>query len=165
MTSHCRRPLMHRETQNINKSLLSLGDVIHAALEQQQQPAHAVTKHIPYRNSKLTFFLQDSLGGNSKTLMIVQASPNASDVEETLSTLTFGQRVSKVKLKCAGATVLPSDTNENRVPTTLPTTMSAPVVCAPAAAAAAAASSSSSSILPPALSTRSSTLGSRRRVR
>jgi hypothetical protein len=101
------------ETQNINKSLLSLGDVIHAALEQQQQPSTAITKHIPYRNSKLTYLLQDSLGGNSKTLMIVQASPNGSDVEETLSTLAFGQRVSQVKLKPASASAATSTSNES----------------------------------------------------
>ena len=52
------------QATNINKSLSSLGDVIHALGEKQ--------KHVPFRNSKLTHFLQDSLGGAAKTLMVVQ---------------------------------------------------------------------------------------------
>jgi len=56
-----------REAQNINKSLSALGDVIGAL--------HGNSKHIPFRNSKLTYLLQDSLSGQFKTLMLMQASP------------------------------------------------------------------------------------------
>ena len=79
-----------KEAQNINKSLSSLGDVIHALKNK-----HA---HVPYRNSKLTFLLQDSLGGDSKTLMVVQVSPALKNVSETLCSLNFAQRVRMVEL-------------------------------------------------------------------
>lgn len=79
-----------REAQHINKSLSALGDVFMALLAKQS--------HVPYRNSKLTFLLQDSLGGDSKTLMFVNVSPAAADEAETLSSLMFAQRVAKVEL-------------------------------------------------------------------
>ena len=50
------------------------------------------SSHIPYRDSRLTHYLKDSIGGNAKTLMIIQVSSNPYDHCETLSTLTFGQR-------------------------------------------------------------------------
>ncbi len=68
-----------KEAQNINKSLSALGDVI--------QAAGAKAAHIPYRNSKLTHLLQDSLGSSAKTLMIVQSSPLSKDVSESLCSL------------------------------------------------------------------------------
>lgn len=60
-----------REAQHINKSLSALGDVI-AALRSRQG-------HVPFRNSKLTYLLQDSLSGDSKTLMVVQVRPRAGE--------------------------------------------------------------------------------------
>lgn len=74
-----------KEAQNINKSLSALGDVMNALFSSQ--------KHIPFRNSKLTYLLQDSLSGGSKVLMIMQASPSAADLGETLCTLRFAERV------------------------------------------------------------------------
>ena len=65
-----------KEAQSINKSLSALGDVIQSLAQK--------TAHIPYRNSKLTHLLQDSLGGDSKTLMMVQVSPAAIDLGEHL---------------------------------------------------------------------------------
>lgn len=76
-----------KETQNINKSLSCLGDVI-GALGQGKEGAH-----IPYRNSKLTYLLQYSLGGNSKTLMFVMASPLEAHLSETLTSLKFATKV------------------------------------------------------------------------
>ncbi|RHN49285.1 putative minus-end-directed kinesin ATPase [Medicago truncatula] len=74
-----------KESQFINKSLSSLGDVI-AALASK-------SAHIPYRNSKLTHILQSSLGGDCKTLMFVQISPSSVDLTETLCSLNFATRV------------------------------------------------------------------------
>ncbi|OJJ59068.1 hypothetical protein ASPSYDRAFT_45502 [Aspergillus sydowii CBS 593.65] len=76
-----------RETQNINRSLSCLGDVI-AALGQGKEGGH-----IPYRNSKLTYLLQFSLGGNSKTLMFVMVSPLQAHLSETLTSLKFATKV------------------------------------------------------------------------
>ncbi|PAN21910.1 hypothetical protein PAHAL_3G499200 [Panicum hallii] len=79
-----------KEAQNINKSLSALGDVISALATR--------TPHIPFRNSKLTHLLQDSLSGDSKTLMFVQISPNENDVGETLCSLNFASRVRGIEL-------------------------------------------------------------------
>src|SRR5690606_27667446 len=76
-----------KETQSINKSLACLGDVI-AALGNGKDG-----NHIPYRNSKLTYLLQYSLGGNSKTLMFVMVSPLQAHLADTLTSLTFVTKV------------------------------------------------------------------------
>jgi hypothetical protein len=85
-----------REAQNINKSLSALGDVVHALIDLKKNGANS--GHVPYRNSKLTMLLRDSLSGNSKTVMILQVSPAQSDVGETLNSLSFGQRVRTVQM-------------------------------------------------------------------
>jgi len=80
-----------KEAQNINRSLSCLGMVINCLT--------AGKTHIPYRDSKLTRLLSDSLGGNSKTCIIVTASPCIYNVEETISTMRFGQNCKRVKNK------------------------------------------------------------------
>lgn len=76
-----------KETQNINRSLSCLGDVI-GALGSGKEGSH-----VPYRNSKLTYLLQYSLGGNSKTLMFVMISPLQPHLHETLTSLKFATKV------------------------------------------------------------------------
>ncbi|KFY64332.1 hypothetical protein V497_01747 [Pseudogymnoascus sp. VKM F-4516 (FW-969)] len=87
-----------KETQNINKSLSCLGDVI-GALGQGKEGGH-----IPYRNSKLTYLLQYSLGGNSKTLMFVMISPLEAHVKETLTSLKFATKVHNTHIGTAKKT-------------------------------------------------------------
>eukprot|EP00276_Gloeochaete_wittrockiana_P008853 CAMPEP_0184658688 /NCGR_PEP_ID=MMETSP0308-20130426/26510_1 /TAXON_ID=38269 /ORGANISM="Gloeochaete witrockiana, Strain SAG 46.84" /LENGTH=870 /DNA_ID=CAMNT_0027097865 /DNA_START=48 /DNA_END=2660 /DNA_ORIENTATION=+ len=79
-----------KEAQSINKSLSALGNVI-ASLAQKNA-------HVPYRDSKLTMVLQDSLAGDSKTLMFVQLRPSELHVSETVCSLNFAQRVRSVEL-------------------------------------------------------------------
>ncbi|KAI4956147.1 hypothetical protein J4E91_000357 [Alternaria rosae] len=76
-----------KETQNINKSLSCLGDVINALGSAKEGT------HVPYRNSKLTYLLQYSLGGNSKTLMFVMVSPLQAHLQETITSLKFATKV------------------------------------------------------------------------
>jgi kinesin family member 5 len=78
------------EAQTINKSLSSLGNVIYALTEKGRE-------HIPYRDSKLTYLLEDSLGGNAKTILIATASPSSLCYSETISTLKFAKRVKEIK--------------------------------------------------------------------
>ncbi|XP_070197100.1 chromosome-associated kinesin KIF4-like isoform X2 [Littorina saxatilis] len=83
-----------KEGVNINRGLLALGNVISALGEDGQK-----RPHIPYRDSKLTRLLQDSLGGNSHTLMVACVSPADSNMEETLNTLRYADRARKIKNK------------------------------------------------------------------
>ena len=80
------------EAKIINKSLTTLGRVINNLTDGKSQ-------HIPYRESKLTRVLQESLGGNSKTCLIITCSPSIYNESETLSTLRFGERAKKIKNK------------------------------------------------------------------
>jgi kinesin family member 5 len=80
------------EAKTINKSLAVLGQVIMSLTDGK-------SSHIPYRDSKLTRILQDSLGGNSKTSLITTCSPSIFNLEETISTLRFGVRAKSIKNK------------------------------------------------------------------
>ncbi|XP_019458049.1 PREDICTED: kinesin-like protein KIN-12E [Lupinus angustifolius] len=82
-----------KEATNINKSLSTLGLVIMNLVS----ISNGKSLHVPYRDSKLTFLLQDSLGGNSKTIIIANISPSISCSLETLSTLKFAQRAKFIK--------------------------------------------------------------------
>jgi len=86
-----------KEAQHINKSLSALGDVM-SALQKKQ-------KFIPFRNSKLTYLMQNSLGGHAKTIMFINVCPTNEHCVETLSSLKFAKRVSKVELGKAEADV------------------------------------------------------------
>ncbi|KAG9352913.1 hypothetical protein JZ751_017489, partial [Albula glossodonta] len=83
-----------REGISINCGLLALGNVISALGDQSKRSAH-----VPYRDSKLTRLLQDSLGGNSRTLMIACVSPSDRDFMETLNTLKYANRARNIKNK------------------------------------------------------------------
>ncbi len=74
----------------INKSLTTLGKVITALTDKK-------STHVPYRESKLTRILQESLGGNSRTALIITCSPHPYNEAETLSTLRFGTRARNIK--------------------------------------------------------------------
>ena len=80
------------EAKIINKSLTTLGRVINNLTDGK-------STHVPYRESKLTRVLQESLGGNSKTCLIITCSPSIYNESETLSTLRFGERAKKIKNK------------------------------------------------------------------
>ncbi|GAA5837885.1 hypothetical protein JCM11251_004689 [Rhodosporidiobolus azoricus] len=80
------------EAKKINKSLSALGMVINALTDGK-------SSHIPYRDSKLTRILQESLGGNSRTTLIINCSPSPYNETETLSTLRFGMRAKSIKNK------------------------------------------------------------------
>ncbi|XP_035238359.1 kinesin-like protein KIF21B isoform X2 [Anguilla anguilla] len=83
-----------REGISINCGLLALGNVISALGDQSKK-----SSHVPYRDSKLTRLLQDSLGGNSRTLMIACVSPSDRDFMETLNTLKYANRARNIKNK------------------------------------------------------------------
>eukprot|EP00892_Ulva_mutabilis_P001902 jgi/Ulvmu1/11712/UM008_0123.1 len=83
------------EASEINVSLTTLGRVISKVVESQQTKLPG--RHIPYRDSKLTFLLQDSLGGNAKTMLVANVSPSVACAHETLSTLQFAERAKCIK--------------------------------------------------------------------
>lgn len=84
------------EGANINRSLLALGNCINLLAENSRKNS---TSHIPYRDSKLTRLLKDSLGGNTKTIMIACISPNPFLIEETITTLNYAIRAQGIKKK------------------------------------------------------------------
>ncbi len=84
-------PLRIKELTSINQSLSTLGNCISALTKKSPS-------HVPYRNSKLTRLLQDSLGGNTRTTFIVALSPDPGSAEETISTLQFADRCMRVRV-------------------------------------------------------------------
>lgn len=103
-----------RELTSINKSLSALGNVISALGNLKDKEENNARNHntssffssisntnnyIPYRDSKLTRILQDSLGGNTRTIFILNVSPLLKNVSETISTLNFGERLKNIKIK------------------------------------------------------------------
>ena len=94
-----------KEAGMINKSLSALGNVINSLVE----VAEGRNRHVHYRDSKLTFLLKDSLGGNAKTCIIANISPSIAAIGETLSTLKFAQRAKLIKNKA----VINEDTSGN----------------------------------------------------
>ncbi|XP_066395400.1 kinesin-like protein KIN-12E isoform X1 [Miscanthus floridulus] len=82
-----------KEAANINRSLSTLGLVIMTLVD----VANGRSRHVPYRDSRLTFLLQDSLGGNSKTTIVSNVSPSIRSSSETLSTLKFAQRAKLIQ--------------------------------------------------------------------
>lgn len=81
-----------QELKNINKSLTTLGKII-------QILSSGKKKHIPYRESKLTRLLEDSLGGNTRTCLIATLAPTIDHLEESISTLKFAERAKFVQVK------------------------------------------------------------------
>ncbi|KAG9102769.1 hypothetical protein FRC06_001176 [Ceratobasidium sp. 370] len=93
------------EAKKINKSLSALGMVINALTDGK-------SSHIPYRDSKLTRILQESLGGNSRTTLIINCSPSSYNEAETLGTLRFGMRAKSIKNTARTPTVLGLEKDE-----------------------------------------------------
>lgn len=85
------------EARTINRSLSVLSRVIQALGEKHRKP----NIHVPYRESRLTFLLQESLGGNSRTTIIANVSPSPTAVSETASTLLFAEGAKKIRLKAS----------------------------------------------------------------
>ncbi|XP_072236828.1 kinesin-like protein KIF18A [Leuresthes tenuis] len=81
-----------REGANINRSLLALGNVINALADPKSKKAH-----IPYRDSKLTRLLKDSLGGNCRTVMIANVGPSSKSYDDTHNTLKYANRAKEIK--------------------------------------------------------------------
>ena len=97
------------EGANINKSLLALGNCINALCENG-----GATRHVPYRNSKLTRLLKFSLGGNCKTVMIVCIAPTSNHFDDTHNTLLYAERATKIKTKVVTRNVVNVDRHVGR---------------------------------------------------
>lgn len=97
-----------KEAGNINRSLSQLGNLINILAEVSLS---GKPRHIPYRDSRLTFLLQESLGGNAKLAMICAISPSQSCKSETFSTLRFAQRAKSIKNKAVVNEVTQDDVN------------------------------------------------------
>jgi hypothetical protein len=97
------RQMLHKgestqETRQINKGLHALSKVIYAlAASSSKSRSHNPPLHVPYRDSKLTRLLQDSLGGSAHTLMIACVSPSNDSMQETLSTLQYACRARRIE--------------------------------------------------------------------
>mmetsp|Transcript_28768 Transcript_28768/g.25909 ORF Transcript_28768/g.25909 Transcript_28768/m.25909 type:complete len:118 (+) Transcript_28768:247-600(+) len=86
------------EGANINKSLLALGNCINMLAERAEKGLGVGKNNfIPYRDSKLTRLLKDSLGGNCRTVMIANVSPSVIGFEDTLNTLKYANRAKNIK--------------------------------------------------------------------
>ncbi|KAH0460878.1 hypothetical protein IEQ34_008453 [Dendrobium chrysotoxum] len=97
-----------KEAGNINRSLSQLGNLINILAEVSQSGKH---RHIPYRDSRLTFLLQESLGGNAKLAMICAVSPSQRCKSETFSTLRFAQRAKAIKNQAVVNETVEDDVN------------------------------------------------------
>ncbi|OBA26308.1 kinesin-domain-containing protein [Hanseniaspora valbyensis NRRL Y-1626] len=97
-----------KEAGSINQSLLTLGRVINA-LSDSKKGNKNLSPHIPFRESKLTRLLQDSLGGNTKTALIATISPAKVHLEETISTLEYASKAKNIKNKPQMGSVLFKD--------------------------------------------------------
>lgn len=86
-----------REGANINKSLLALGNCINALSDIQKGKDHMKKIHVPYRNSKLTRLLKESLCGNCRTVMICNISSAITAYEDTYNTLKYADRAKSIK--------------------------------------------------------------------
>merc|ERR1719482_943804 len=84
-----------KEGANINRSLLALGNCITALADKNRRG------HVPYRDSKMTRLLKDSLGGNCRTVMIANISPSHRQFEETINTLKYANRAKNLKTQVA----------------------------------------------------------------
>lgn len=93
-----------KEAGHINKSLAALGNVMEA-LDRK-------ASHIPYRDSKLTYLLQDSIGGNSRTMMVVATSPQDASYDETIHALQFATRVRRIQIGAAQRNVTSKNLEE-----------------------------------------------------